>query len=211
MPKRGIAALAITAFALVLLLSFKTPDVVPARGGGVAIVEPGHGDAVSGDRRRRPAPARPLTRRRPRRRRRGAATTRPPPPRSTAPSSTRATAPVQVEIVVSGGQLTGRRRDPAPDRSPLGPDLERRGADPPRGGAPGKERSRSTRSRAPRTPATHTRSRSRPRSTRRVSDERRGRRRAALGRARHGHDRQHRGRAAAGVGGGHRGSRRRSA
>jgi len=41
MPKRGIAALAITAFALVLLLSFKTPDVVPARGGGVAIVEPG--------------------------------------------------------------------------------------------------------------------------------------------------------------------------
>jgi uncharacterized protein with FMN-binding domain len=41
MPKRGIAALAITAFALVLLLSFKTPDQVPARSGGVAIVEPG--------------------------------------------------------------------------------------------------------------------------------------------------------------------------
>jgi uncharacterized protein with FMN-binding domain len=41
MPKRGIAALAITAFALVLLLSFKTPDVVPARGGSVAVVEPG--------------------------------------------------------------------------------------------------------------------------------------------------------------------------
>ena len=43
MPKRGIAALAVTVVALVLLLSFKTPDVVPARagGGGVAIVEPG--------------------------------------------------------------------------------------------------------------------------------------------------------------------------
>lgn len=40
MPKRGIAALAITAVALVLLLSFKTPDQVPARSGGVAIVEP---------------------------------------------------------------------------------------------------------------------------------------------------------------------------
>src|SRR6185312_337058 len=41
MPKRGIAALAVTVVALVLLLSFKTPDVVPTRGGGVAIVEPG--------------------------------------------------------------------------------------------------------------------------------------------------------------------------
>jgi uncharacterized protein with FMN-binding domain len=40
MPKRGVAALAITAVALVLLLSFKTPDQVPARSGGVAIVEP---------------------------------------------------------------------------------------------------------------------------------------------------------------------------
>ncbi len=47
MPKRGIAALAITAFALVLLLSFKTPDVVPARGGGVAIVEPGTGTGTT--------------------------------------------------------------------------------------------------------------------------------------------------------------------
>ncbi len=49
MPKRGIAALAITAFALVLLLSFKTPDVVPARGGGVAVVEPGTGTGSSGN------------------------------------------------------------------------------------------------------------------------------------------------------------------
>ena len=51
MPKRGIAALAITAFALVLLLSFKTPDVVPARGGGVADRRARcHGDAVRSDR-----------------------------------------------------------------------------------------------------------------------------------------------------------------
>ena len=40
MPKRGIAALAVTVVALVLLLSFKTPDVLPARGNGVAIVAP---------------------------------------------------------------------------------------------------------------------------------------------------------------------------
>ncbi|MEA2620901.1 MAG: hypothetical protein QOC97_1674 [Chloroflexota bacterium] len=42
MPKRGIAALLITTGALILLLSFKTPDqTVPVRsGGGVAIVEP---------------------------------------------------------------------------------------------------------------------------------------------------------------------------
>ena len=41
MPKRGIAALLITTLALVLLLSFKTPDeTLPVRGGGVAVVEP---------------------------------------------------------------------------------------------------------------------------------------------------------------------------
>lgn len=42
MPKRGIAALAVTTVALVLLLSFKTPDEpLPSRGGVVAIVDPG--------------------------------------------------------------------------------------------------------------------------------------------------------------------------
>ncbi|MEA2632271.1 MAG: hypothetical protein QOE66_2490 [Chloroflexota bacterium] len=41
MPKRGIAALLLTTAALILLLSFKTPDqTLPVRGGGVAIVEP---------------------------------------------------------------------------------------------------------------------------------------------------------------------------
>ena len=42
MPRRGIAALAFTTIALVLLLSFKTPDdPLPARRGGVAVVDPG--------------------------------------------------------------------------------------------------------------------------------------------------------------------------
>lgn len=43
MPKRGLAALGITTVALILLLSFKTPDdAISARStGNVAIVEPG--------------------------------------------------------------------------------------------------------------------------------------------------------------------------
>ena len=47
MPKRGVAALAITTVALVLLLNFKTPDdTVPTRPtGNVEIVEPGTGVA----------------------------------------------------------------------------------------------------------------------------------------------------------------------
>jgi uncharacterized protein with FMN-binding domain len=41
-PKRGLAALAITTVALVLLLSFRTPDqALPGSAGNVAIVEPG--------------------------------------------------------------------------------------------------------------------------------------------------------------------------
>ena len=122
MPKRGIAALAITAFALVLLLSFKTPDVVPARGGGVAIVEPG---ARRRPQRRQavrpvlPRPRlRPLTRRRPRRRRRASGTTTAASATIDGPVVDTRYGPVQVEIVVSGGQLqdvvalqlpTGRR------------------------------------------------------------------------------------------------------
>src|SRR6476659_6730593 len=108
MPKRGIAALAITACALVLLLSFKTPDVVPTRGGGVAIVEPGPTatpSAATGDTSgsaATPAPAADAT---------------PAPTTSTGSGATSASAtidgpvvdtrygPVQVEIVLSGGQL----------------------------------------------------------------------------------------------------------
>lgn len=41
-PRRGVAALAITTVALILLLSFKTPDqALPARTGGVAVVDSG--------------------------------------------------------------------------------------------------------------------------------------------------------------------------
>jgi uncharacterized protein with FMN-binding domain len=100
MPKRGIAALAVTAVALVLLLSFKTPDVVPARGGGVAIVEPGSTATPS-------AAAAP------------AADATPAPTTSTGSGTSSAASAtvngpvvdtrygaVQVEIVVSGGQLT---------------------------------------------------------------------------------------------------------
>jgi uncharacterized protein with FMN-binding domain len=107
MPKRGIAALAVTVVALVLLLSFKTPDVVPARNGGVAIVEPSGSTA---------APAADAT---------------PAPTTSTGSGTTSAATAtidgpvvdtrygaIQVEIVVAGGQVqdvvsiqlpTGRR------------------------------------------------------------------------------------------------------
>jgi len=40
MPKRGAIALALTTFALVLLFSFKTPDVGPVAGGRTALVQP---------------------------------------------------------------------------------------------------------------------------------------------------------------------------
>jgi uncharacterized protein with FMN-binding domain len=109
MPKRGIAALAITAVVLVLLLSFKTPDVVPARGDGVAIVEPGAVAAPSAATRgtsgsaATQAPASDAT---------------PAPTTSTGGGTTSAASgtvdgpvvetrygPVQVEVVVSGGQL----------------------------------------------------------------------------------------------------------
>ena len=47
MPKRGLAALAITTVALILLLSFKTPDEVPLdrTTGNVAVVEAADGSA----------------------------------------------------------------------------------------------------------------------------------------------------------------------
>ncbi len=40
MPKRGAIALALTTLALVLLFSFKTPDVGPVAGGRTALVQP---------------------------------------------------------------------------------------------------------------------------------------------------------------------------
>lgn len=112
-PKRGVAALAITTMALVLLLSFKTPEQsgVAASGAGVAIVEP----ATSAS----PTQAPTTTSTGP-----TAAAT----PTPTAPTAASATidgtavstryGTIQVEIVVAGGQLqdvvalqlpTGRR------------------------------------------------------------------------------------------------------
>ena len=123
MPKRGLAALGITTVALVLLLSFKTPDdVLPVRStGNVAIVEPG--SAATPRPRSTAAPSAPR-----------APTAETPAPATPAPTtggggnaagttvagpvvSTR-WGPVQVQIVVADGRLqdvvalqlpTGRR------------------------------------------------------------------------------------------------------
>ncbi|MEO8438023.1 MAG: FMN-binding protein [Chloroflexota bacterium] len=47
MPKRGIIALTLTTVALVLLLSFKTPDdALPVRGGGAAVADVGANPTV---------------------------------------------------------------------------------------------------------------------------------------------------------------------
>ncbi len=120
MPKRGVVALAVTAFALILLLNFKTPDqTLPAAGGGVAIVEPGSTTTPSpttgGTSGSTDTPA---------------ATATPAPTTSGSSTGSAATAtvdgpvvdtqygPIQVEIVVANGQLqdvtaiqlpTGRR------------------------------------------------------------------------------------------------------
>jgi len=110
MPKRGFAALLITTGALILLLSFKTPDeTLPVRSGGtVAVVEPVAG-ATPTPRASAPAPG---------------ATAAPTDPSATATpagggggsgsAATTIDGPVistrfgqiQVEVVVSGGKLT---------------------------------------------------------------------------------------------------------
>lgn len=109
MPKRGIVALAVTAVALVLLLSFKTPDAVPTRSGGVAIVEPGSGAT--------PSPAAGATSGSTSAPTAGATPTPAPTTSTGGGSGSAATATIdgpavdtrygtiQVEIVVSGGQL----------------------------------------------------------------------------------------------------------
>jgi uncharacterized protein with FMN-binding domain len=105
MPKRGIAALLLTTAALILLLSFKTPDqTLPVRGGGVAVVEPSSAAATG-----RPTPTpRP-----------GAPTpttgTTTPAPTATSGVSTAKTVdgpvvdtqygPVQVEVVMGSGKI----------------------------------------------------------------------------------------------------------
>jgi uncharacterized protein with FMN-binding domain len=120
MPKRGIAALAITTVALVLLLSFKTPDeALPARTtGSVAIVEPAAGTTTESGTAATPAPTT------------AAGVSATPAPTAVTGGGTAASTtvdgpvvdtrygPVQVEVVVSGGKIadvvalqlpTGRR------------------------------------------------------------------------------------------------------
>jgi uncharacterized protein with FMN-binding domain len=106
MPKRGFAALLITTGALILLLSFKTPDeTVPVRSGsGVAIVEPTTGSGSG----RTPTPA-PTT----------APGATPGPTATSRPASGGSAArtvdgpvvstrygDIQVEAVVAGGKVT---------------------------------------------------------------------------------------------------------
>jgi uncharacterized protein with FMN-binding domain len=107
MPKRGLAALAITTVALILLLSFKTPDeALPARTtGSVAIVEPSAGTATdSGSAAGAGATTAPTT-------------STPAPTAATGGGSAGSTTvdgpvvdtrygPVQVEVVVAGGKIT---------------------------------------------------------------------------------------------------------
>ena len=100
MPRRGVAALAITTVALALLLSFKTPsEVLPVRAGSVAVVEPGASavagatpGAKSGSGTTPAATPDPGTAS-------GATTT------IDGPVVTTRFGPVQVEIVVADGQL----------------------------------------------------------------------------------------------------------
>ena len=103
MPKRGLAALAITTVALVLLLSFKTPDeALPARTtGSVAIVEPSAGTTTDNATTDNPT----------------IDTATPAPTAATGGGSAVSTTvdgpvvdtrygPVQVEVVVAGGKIT---------------------------------------------------------------------------------------------------------
>jgi uncharacterized protein with FMN-binding domain len=110
MPKRGLAALAITTVALILLLSFKTPDeALPARTtGSVAIVEPSAGTTSDSGSAATPTPA-PTTVP-------GVSAT-PVPTAATGGGTAASTkvdgpvvdtryGPVQVEVVVSGGKIS---------------------------------------------------------------------------------------------------------
>ena len=108
MPKRGIAALLITTGALILLLSFKTPDqTVPVRSAGGAVVEPTTGTGSSATATPAPttapgATAAPTS---------PAATSRPASGSSSAktvdgPVVSTQYGDIQVEVVVTSGKLT---------------------------------------------------------------------------------------------------------
>ena len=107
MPKRGLAALAITTVALVLLISFKTPDeALPARSGSVAIVEPSAGTTTNSGTGATPVPTTAP----------GVSAT-PAPTAATGGGTAASTTvdgpvvdtrygPVQVELVVAGGKIS---------------------------------------------------------------------------------------------------------
>jgi uncharacterized protein with FMN-binding domain len=106
MPKRGIAALLLTTAALILLLSFKTPDqALPVRGGGVAVVGPTSPAAAGPTPTPRPGAPTPAT----------GATTPAPTATGTTGASTAKTVdgpvvdtqygPVQVEVVMGSGKI----------------------------------------------------------------------------------------------------------
>ena len=206
MPKRGLAALLITTVALILLLSFKTPDdTLPTRPTGVAAVDQGTGAIVRPQATHRPARDHaPRATAAPRATQAPAGTSPTPTPTPAPATGGNATngasktvdgpvvstrfGDVQVEVVVAGGKVTDVVALAAPDRPALGPDLRLRRADPAPGGAPGAERATSTSCPARPTPATPTPSRSSRRSTRPGWGERgRSARDAARG-GRDGHD-----------------------
>ena len=198
MPKRGFAALLITTGALILLLSFKTPDEpVATRPTGVV----SQSDQGTGDGRR----ATPPRRRRPRRRAgrdHGAdATATPAPAKATRAERIQdRRRPRRLDPVRrrpgrgrrGRRQAHRRRRARAPDRPALRPDLELRRADRSARRRSRRRARRSTSCRARPTRATPTPSRSRRPSTRPAWDEHGGRARASPRRGRHGHDGQHR-------------------
>ncbi len=99
MPRRGLAALAITTVALVLLLSFKTPtEALPSRAGTAAIVQPGASAATGTTPAATPRPTTGATS--------GGATTTDAATTIDGPVVSTRYGPVQVEIVVANGQLT---------------------------------------------------------------------------------------------------------
>ena len=191
MPKRGIAALALTAVALVLLLSFKTPDAVPRTrrwrrdlvraGSGTVSLERRPGDHVRigttpthGRRHARPDRRADGPGRDDRRRARGRQPLRPGPGR---------------------GRASAAARSPTSSRSSCRPGAARARSRAPRRRSSARRRCRprarrSTRSRARPTRATPTRSSLQAALDQAGLDERAPRRAAPPGRARHGHRRQ---------------------
>jgi uncharacterized protein with FMN-binding domain len=109
MPKRGLAALAITTVALILLLSFKTPDdTLPGTTGAVAVIESGTGTTTKTGAQATAAPTTGTT---------GTAAATPAPTAASGGGSAASSkvdgpvvdtryGPVQVELVVANGKIS---------------------------------------------------------------------------------------------------------